>query len=148
MITAVEVVDEPDDHGQLTPMLDKAEDNTGARADMTLADAGYHSGQALEECASRGQRVAMPESQRRALRRPYHKDRFTYDESSDSYRCPQGQALRFIRIKRNHGVPMRRYRASGAVCRACPAFGTCTKDARYGRALEIGASRCCAACPP
>ena len=78
------------------------------------------------------------ESQRRALRRPYHKDRFTYDESSDSYRCPQGQALRFIRIKRNHGVPMRRYRASGAVCRACPAFGTCTKDARYGRALEIG----------
>ena len=119
-------------------MLDKAEDNTGARADMTLADAGYHSGQALEECASRGHRVAMPESQRRALRRPYHKDRFTYDESSDSYRCPQGQALRFIRIKRNHGVPMRRYRASGAVCRACPAFGTCTKDARYGRALEIG----------
>ena len=138
LITAVEVVDEPGDHGQLTPMLDKAEDNTGARADMTLADAGYHSGQALEECASRGHRVAMPESQRRALRRPYHKDRFTYDESSDSYRCPQGQALRFIRIKRNHGVPMRRYRASGAVCRACPAFGTCTKDARYGRALEIG----------
>ena len=103
-----------------------------------MADAGYHSGQALEECASRGHRVAMPESQRRALRRPYHKDRFTYDESSDNYRCPQGQALRFIRIKRNHGVPMRRYRASGAVCRACPAFGTCTKDARYGRALEIG----------
>ena len=33
---------------------------------------------------------------------------------------------------------MRRYRTSGAVCRACPAFGTCTKDARYGRALEIG----------
>ena len=90
LITAVEVVDEPDDHGQLTPMLDKAEDNTGARADMTLADAGYHSGQALEECASRGHRVAMPESQRRALRRPYHKDRFTYDVS-DSYRCPQGQ---------------------------------------------------------
>ena len=92
-ITAVEVVDESDDHGQLTPMLDKAEDNTGARADMRLADAGYHSGQALEECASRGQRVAMSESQRRALRRPYHKDRFTYDESSDSYRCPQGQSV-------------------------------------------------------
>ena len=27
----------------------------------------------------------MPESQERMLRRPYHKDRFTYDEESDSY---------------------------------------------------------------
>ena len=66
LITAVEVVDEPDDHGQLTPMLDKAEDNTGARADMTLAR--YHSGQALEECASRGHRVAMPIHLRREQR--------------------------------------------------------------------------------
>ena len=148
LITAVEVVDEPDDHGQLTPMLDKAEDNTGARADMTLADAGYHSGQALEECASRGQRVAMPESQRRALRRPYHKDRFTYDESSDSYRCPQGQALRFIRIKRNHGVPMR---TVPDLRRRLPGV-SCLRDLYEGRSLwsRTGdrASRCCAACPP
>ncbi len=33
---------------------------------------------------------------------------------------------------------MRLYRASGAVCRACPAFGVCTTDRRHGRALEIG----------
>ncbi len=33
---------------------------------------------------------------------------------------------------------MRLYRASGAVCRACPAFGICTTDGRDGRALEIG----------
>ena len=33
---------------------------------------------------------------------------------------------------------MRLYRGSGAVCRACPAFGVCTTDRRHGRALEIG----------
>ena len=33
---------------------------------------------------------------------------------------------------------MRVYRASGAVCRACPAFGECTKDGRLGRSLAIG----------
>ncbi len=34
----------------------------------------------------------MPEAQHKALKRPYHKDRFTYDESTD-YSCPQGQRL-------------------------------------------------------
>ena len=32
---------------------------------------------------------------------------------------------------------MRAYRAGAAVCRACPAFGTCTKDAHKGRLIEI-----------
>ncbi len=105
---------------------------------MTLADAGYHSGSNLQECALRDQQVVMPESQSRTLGHPYHKDGFTYDEETDSYICPQGQRLRFTRIKRTRNTAMRLYRASGAVCRACPAFGVCTKDKRHGRALEIG----------
>ena len=32
---------------------------------------------------------------------------------------------------------MKVYRASGAVCRVCPAFGVCTKDRRWGRVLWI-----------
>ena len=138
LITAVDVVDEPSDRPQLGPMMDKAQETLGHRVEMTLADAGYHSGSNLEECARRGQQVAMPESQDRALQNPYHKDRFAYDEASDSYRCPEGQLLRFTRIKHTRNTMMRLYRASGAVCRACPVFGVCTKDKRHGRALEIG----------
>ena len=138
LITAVEVSDYPDDHSQLVPMLQKTEETTGVRSEMTLADAGYHSGSNLEECALREQQVVMPETQRRALGQPYHKDRFTYDEETDSYICPQGQRLRFRRMKRTRGIPMRLYRASGAVCRGCPVFGVCTRDGRNGRALEIG----------
>ena len=110
----------------------------GQRAETTLADAGYHSGSSLEECAQRSQSVAMPESQDRVLESPYHKDGFAYDEAEDSYRCPEGQLLRFTRIKRTRNTMMRLYRASGAMCRACPAFGVCTTDRRHGRALEIG----------
>ena len=69
---------------------------------------------------------------------PYHKDWFTYDEDNDCYYCPKGQTLRFIRDKIRRGEPMRLYRASGAVCRECPAFGVCTKDRRKGRALHLG----------
>ena len=138
LITAVDVVDDPSDRSQLGAMMGKAEETLGLRAEMTLADAGYHSGSSLEECAQRGQQVAMPESQGRALESPYHKDRFAYDEADDSYRCPEGQLLRFTRIKRTRNTMMRLYRASWAVCRACPAFGVCTTDKRHGRALEIG----------
>ena len=119
-------------------MLEQAEETSGVRAETTLADAGYHSGANLEECDRKGRQVVMPEAQGRALENPYHKDRFAYDETNDRYRCPEGQWLRFMRIKRTRQTKMRLYRASGAVCRACPAFGICTTDRRHGRALEIG----------
>ena len=114
---------EPSDSPQLGPMMEQAEETLGHRAEMTLADAGYHSGSNLEECDRRGQQVVMPESQDRALESPNHEDRFAYDKASDSYRCPEGQLLHFTRIKRTRNTMMRLYRASGAVCRACPAFG-------------------------
>ena len=137
-ITALEVTDDPDDHSQRVPMLRAAEETTELRSEMTLADAGYHSGSNLRQCGLREQKVVMPEAQRRALGSPYHKDRFAYDEETDSYICPQGQRLRFTRIKRTRGMPMRLYRASGPVCRGCPEYGVCTRDGRHGRGLEIG----------
>ena len=138
LITAADVVSETTDQSQLGPMMEQAEETTGFRAETTLADAGYHSGSNLEECARRGRQVAMPESQERALGSPYHKDRFAYDEASDRYRCPEGQWLRFTGTKLSHETRVRYYRSSGAVCQACPAFGVCTKNKRHGRGLEIG----------
>ena len=138
LITAAEVTDDPDDHSQLVTMLQKAEETTGVRSEVTLADAGYHSGSNLEEAVATGRRVVMPEAQGRRLDQPYHKDRFSYDETTDSYICPQGQRLGFTRIKRKGGRRMRLYRSSGAVCRDCPAFGVCTRDGRHGRAIEVG----------
>ncbi len=138
LITAVAVTTAPNDHSQLVPMLEVAEETTGVRAEVTLADAGYHSGSNLEEGEVRGQQVMMPESQQRALSHPYHKDRFIYDEERDSYECPHGERLRFTRMKSTRGVLMRLYRSSGKVCRRCPAFGVCTVDGRHGRAIEAG----------
>ena len=139
LITAVGLVDEPEDHTSFTPMLDQAEETTGSKAPMTLADAGYYSGTNLEDCAGRDQAVAMPESSRRQSRdHPYHKDRFAYDESNDSFMCPQGKALPFKRIHLPpNGVHYRFYQAPGAVCRACPAFGVCTKS-KDGRNVTVG----------
>lgn len=139
LITAAEVVNDADDHGHLVPMVEAAQKNTGKVVEVTLADGGYHSGPVLAECEEGEIRVLMPEAQRQELKGPYHKDRFEYDKEGDSYICPQGQRLSFTGIKQRDGRPeMRVYRASGEVCRACPAFGECTKDKRQGRALEVG----------
>lgn len=135
LITAAAVTTEPEDHGQLVPMLDQAAAETGVRAEISLADGGYHSGENLE--ATQDQLVLMPES--RQTREPYHKARFVYDPAQDRFTCPQGQHLPFVGSIRRAGREVaRRYRAGGAVCRACPALGCCTTDARQGRSVEIG----------
>lgn len=139
-VTAADVVDEPNDSAQLVPMLEQSEETTGARAQVTLADAGYHSGSALDECARRDLKLVMPESpRRRAQHHPYHKDRFIYDQCNDSYLCPHGQTLTPVgSIRSPNGTPRRVYRASAATCQACPAFGVCANDLLNGRALTIG----------
>lgn len=139
LITAAEVVNDQSDHGQLIPMMDQAAENTAQGADLTLADAGYHSGKNLADCAERNQVVVMPESQQRALNNPYHKNNFRYEGEKDSYICPEGQRLDFSSIKRRKRVgPVRVYRGSAAVCRGCVAFGICTTNHR-GRTLEVEA---------
>jgi transposase len=141
LITAVDVVTEPDDHEQLLPMMVQAAETTGKAAALTLADGGYHSGPNLSGCETQGQTVLMPEAHRpEVLEDPYHKDRFVYDAESDTYTCPEGQILRFNHIKRRTDRPeVRNYRAPATACRMCPAFGTCTRDWRQGRSLKIGA---------
>ena len=118
MVTAVDVVDAANDSTLLAPMMERAEETTGTRMPMTLADAGYFAASHLAECDRRGQQVAMAEARQRFLSEPYHKDRFAYDEQSDRFTCPQGRSLRFLRIQQTNGVPLRLYRASGTVCQA------------------------------
>ena len=115
LVTAVDVVDAANDNALLVPMMEQAEETTGTRAQMTLADAGYFAASHLEECARRDQQVVVSEARQRFLKDPYHKDRFTYDEHSDSFTCPQGRTLAFVRIQHANGVPLRLYRG----CRCC-----------------------------
>lgn len=136
-ITAVAVVNELDSH-QLLPQIGAANSNTGTTDAITLADAGYHSGANLAACEEQSFTVVMPESQAKALQKPYHKDAFIYDPESDTYTCPKGEKLRFAGLKRRDGKQVRAYLAqSAAACRACPAFGECTTNKHHGRQITI-----------
>ena len=138
LITAADVVDKSYDNGMLVPMMEKAEEATGTKVPMTLADSGYFAGSELEECAQRGQKVVVPEVHQKTVDHPYHKDRFIYDETTDTYTCPQGQSLRFAQHQFANRAWNRVYRSPRAVCLKCPAKKMCTSDGRRGRRIVIG----------
>jgi transposase len=138
LITAEEVVTDANDIHQLIPLIEQAQENCGERAAVSLADAGYHSGENLAECEELKQSVVMPENQSKYINQPYHKDQFTYQPESDSYICPQGQTLIYRGMKKVHNGMRRVYRGNVLNCLSCPAFGICTHDRHNGRELKIG----------
>ena len=143
LITATNVVNTAADSGQLTSMLEQAEEFTGERVPITLADGGYHTVANLETGEQRGQTLVMTERYKEAAQGPYFKDQFLYEPETDSYLCPKGQYLHFRGLRhkeRLHSGQIRVYSASRTACRLCPALGVCTKDKHGGRALWIGPS--------
>ena len=77
LVTAVDVVDQANDNAMLVPMMEQAEETTGTKSQMTLADAGYFAASHLEECARRDQQVvgvgvAATVPQRPISQGPFH----------------------------------------------------------------------------
>jgi transposase len=143
LITAAEVVNSAADSGQLVPMLERTEESTGERVQITLADGGYHTAANLEAGERRGQTLVMAERYQGEVQAPYFKDQFAYHTATDSYLCPHGHRLPFRGLRKSQltgSRSIRVYRASRTACRTCPALGVCTKDKRGGRALWIGPS--------
>ena len=139
LITAAEVVNTAADSGQLVPMLEQAEELTGERVQVTLADGGYHTAANLEAGERRGQRLVMAERYQGALQGIYFKDQFAYDAATDSYLCPHGHHLHFRglrRSKRTGSGTIRVYHASRTACRSCVAFGVLYQGRPGARALD------------
>lgn len=123
----------------LPQMVDRAATMTGQTAAVTVADAGYYSGTALQACAEADQVVVVPpiRSPTRKTGR-YAQEGFAYNPDQDTYICPEGQTLTrrgTSRAKRSQGHPI--YRPDPTVCRACPALGVCTTNHRHGRMLTV-----------
>ncbi len=60
------------------------------------------------------------------------KSKFVYEPETDSYRCPQGQALAYATTDRNG---YKHYRSDPSVCRDCPLLASCTSNAKAERTI-------------
>jgi hypothetical protein len=139
IIVAAEVVNAPDDHGQLNALVEKAQANIGAKAtrSTTLVDGGYANGRELQQAAQAGHDVLapMPSGMLNPEQNPYHASCFRHDPERDVVVCPQGRLLPFRRLRAKPRLTVREYR-SARICRGCPAQTLCTRD-RHGRSIEI-----------
>ncbi len=139
------------DHRQMAAVLEGASEMlelSGLSEELPLAEAqlsadcNYHSEVNLQACQEHGVDAYIPDNhfrQRdaRFASQERHKTRvkqehftiaeFEYEEKSDSYRCPQGKALKlYARAHRtNRGQTYRRYRARASDCAHCPLRSRC-----------------------
>lgn len=136
IIVAADVTDQPNDTHQLEPMLEQTEENTGGFARTTVADSGYHTAEGLGAAEAMGADVVVAVKQRSAKVGPYHTTRFTYDETTDTVRCPQDQTLtrEGTRRHKDKPYPVKTYRCR--VGAACPVASQCTRESG-GRLIEI-----------
>jgi transposase len=146
-ILSAEVVDAGNDAGQLQPQVQRAH---AVLASLTpgearpgiasiTADSAYHDTLQVEALEQQGIQCYVPDD-RDAHRTPpgvtpdYGSEAFTYEASTNTLRCPQGQTL--TRRKLNNGKTATVYQASAAACSCCPAKPQCCPKTQDGRCVN------------
>ena len=95
------------------------------------AIARVHEGQALSE----SQWAALPRNNKKF----FDRSAFAYDKKKDEYRCPAGQVLVFLRVKKDKkkwGTAERKQYGGCPSCAGCAHAKSCCKDPDKGRCLS------------
>ena len=131
VLTAVNVIDTQSDSGQLDPMKEESEKNTGSPHEHTLADCGYPDKETFVQMEKDPTtEYYVPDKTKHSSRNdPYSKWNFQYHKDLDVYFCPQGIKLSFVRIcKDKDGFEYRLYQAED--CSGCPVKDTCRRKSK------------------
>ena len=113
----------------LDAVLDQIDNNLkehGLTVEEIIADTNYSSSSALESLLSRGITGYIPNTG------SYKQDRkgFSYDQENDSYKCSQGNTLKFIGYKEHHGIS-KTYMSKRSDCKNCPIRTKCIGESTY-----------------
>ena len=127
LIAVAEVVNEPTDHGQLAPMAAAAKEALGVEKLKAVADGGYYDHLQIAACAGIGVESYVPRPKKGSAEAGgrFGKEEFSYDATSDTYRCPEGHVLLREVEWLKRGEPHIAY-ASPEACRSCPRKAQCT----------------------
>jgi transposase len=135
LVVAHDVVTTGSDRAQLSSMAGAAREAIGAGEVEVVADRGYYSGPEVLACEQAGiaAHVVKPNTSNAVAEGRFGKNDFVYDASSDSYRCPAGEALTHHCTSVENGMRIRVYWTSG--CGSCSMRTGCTtgKERRVRR---------------
>jgi len=139
LIVAQDVVSDEADNELLVPMIEKVEETLGARAEETVADAGYYSPNQLLEAEEKGFDILVNINKAIAPKNAakFHKSKFVYDEEEDVFICPLGKELCFEGTRKSN---CGKYRERIYRCRSfkeCTELDACSNEKR-GRKITMG----------
>ncbi len=116
------------DLDQLHNMATQTKEITGNDNMIIVADTGYYSPKELKKCADDNIEVivlSVNRSQAQKDKGRFTRDAFVYDRSSDTYICPNQQAMVRSSSVYKNGKILYSYRGSSVMCRECPLRENC-----------------------
>jgi transposase len=121
-------------------MLRRAKKILGSGNFTALYDKGYHTGSELKTGMEMGVEVmvAIPGVASFAPDERYNFDKFIYNDSNDTYTCPQAETLHtngnwYVKSKQRYLYHVKHYKTTA--CSSCPVLSKCTKN-KKGRLIE------------
>ena len=130
------------DRSALSAIAIEAKENLGIETYTALVDKGYHNGKQIEICkqANITTIVAQPKQgkNKERIAEDYLVSKFQYDQTTDTYTCPQGETLTTTghwhkKTADRDSYGFKRYRTPK--CRECPVKYLCTSRAG-GREID------------
>ena len=132
------------DRKALSHIAMEAKANLGVETFTALVDKGYHNSGQLQTCKDQNITTicANPElvnSNGKGTTPEYMVDKFVYNETSDTYTCPQGETLQTTgtwhkKTRERDSYLFKKYRTQK--CKTCPVKHLCTGKTTGGREID------------
>jgi transposase len=136
------------DAAELEPAVDRVEANLDQRPKQVVVDGGFTNQATMESMTEKQvdligslpKRSGVPPRRLEQLgvSPEFYPQAFTYDASTDSYRCPGGKVLKFEGEQQQSASLHRRYRAKVRDCKGCEFQEQCCPGTKKGRSLVRG----------
>ena len=133
VIVAIDVTQDENDQDQLKSMTEQLKKNIGIEEKIILtADAGYNKGSNLayidnEELIDPFISMYDRSEKNNPERNEFHKENFTFDEEDESWTCPSGERLGFIKEFNRDDKKYTRYGCDLKKCVFCKLNKSCIK---------------------
>jgi Transposase DDE domain len=118
------------DNQAFLDVLDRARFRFQLPVKRAIADSKFATIENLCALEQRGIRAYMPIVEYRKNGRYFSQTDFTYNQETDTYRCPQGETLRHVKTDYSKSIDI--YEAPERACAACPLREQCT-DGMWAR---------------
>lgn len=136
LIIAADVSNNAEDSVVLRSMIEQSQRTVSGRIEKLTADGGYYSGRNLKYAKAAGLDLYSPIAKSgRVPDDQFGREAFEYDPTTESYRCPAREHLRYCGSRTRNGVTSRTYRGSQSCCGRCRLRRRCTTGSY--RSLQI-----------